>query len=74
MSLPLRIPTPKPPPPPQTTRSTGDDYTGIDELDRWELDEPDTERMPLPPLDWDNDSESGVKRRSSEPPPISSQG
>jgi len=61
MSLPLRIPTPKPPP--------HDDYSGIDELDRPELDDaPDTERdtVPqLPTLEWDEtDGESGVITRT----------
>jgi len=62
MSLPLRIPTPKPP--------QHDDYTGLEELDRPELDDvPDTERdpRPLPTLEWDEvDGESGVKDKRRE--------
>ncbi len=66
MSLPLRLYTPKPPRDQRT-----DDYTGLDELDRPELDDledaPDTERdtVPeLPTLDWDEeDGESHVKPR-----------
>ncbi len=62
MGLPL--PTPKPPPLPMFE---GDDFTGIESLDRPELDDaPDTERDPrrhLPTLDWEEDSESGVVKR-----------
>jgi len=50
MALPL--PTPKPPAP-------RDDYTGLEDLDRAELDEADTDPM-LTPLDWDGDSDSGI--------------
>ena len=51
MALPL--PTPKPPAP-------RDDYTGLEDLDRPELDEaPDTDPM-LTPLDWDTDQDSGI--------------
>jgi hypothetical protein len=58
MSLPLPTYTPTPPAPPR------EEYTGLEELDRPELDDaPDTEREPLPPLDWDEDGESGIKRR-----------
>jgi hypothetical protein len=45
----------------------GEDFTGIEDLDRPELDDaPDTERTPatLPSLGWDDDGESGVKRRA----------
>ncbi len=53
MSLPLPIPTPKPPVP-------RDEFAGLEELDRPELDEaPDTDPM-LTPLDWDGDKESGI--------------
>ncbi len=53
MSLPLQIPTPKPPVP-------RDEFAGLEELDRPELDEaPDTDPM-LTPLDWDGDKESGI--------------
>lgn len=58
MALPALIPTPKPPP--------REDYTGIERLDRPELDDvPDTDREPptLPSLGWDDDGDSGVKRR-----------
>jgi hypothetical protein len=67
MSLPLRIPTPKPPP--------QDDYSGLDELDRPELDDaPDTDPC-LPALDWDeSDGESGVKRRDTDPVPSVTRG
>ncbi len=78
MSLPLRIHSPfatdasqlHTPKPPRDERT--DDYIGLDELDRPELDDdldgaPDTERdtVPrLPTLDWDDeDGESHVKRR-----------
>ena len=58
MALPARTLTPKPPAPPR------DDYAGLEELDRSELDEqPDTDREPLPALEWDDDGESGIKRR-----------
>jgi len=72
MALPLRTPTPPPLPHktdksrPHRTREPGpDDFTGLDELDRPELDDaPDTDPMPaLTALDWDSDAESGVKRR-----------
>ncbi len=64
MALPVVIPTPKPPP-------RADDFADLDRLDRTELDEvPDTDRDPrgpLPNLDWEEDNESGVKRRSGAP-------
>ena len=56
----LSLPTPIPTPP-----GARDDYAGIEELDRPELDDwaPDTEPC-LPALDWDEaDGESGVKPR-----------
>jgi len=61
MASPLVIPTPKPPP-------RGDDFADLEHLDRPELDEvPDTDRdprAPLSPLEWEEDSESHVKRRA----------
>ena len=56
MSLPLRTPTPPPVP--------RDEFAGIEDLDRTELDEfaPDTDPM-LVPLDWDGDNESGIVPR-----------
>ncbi len=64
MALPLRTPTPPAPAPP---RKIGDDFFGIEDLDRPELDDaPDTEPCPtLPSLGWDDDNESGVKQRRS---------
>ena len=65
MALPLRTPTPPAPAPP---RVKGDDFAGIEDLDRDELDEaPDTDPCPtLPSLEWDErDGESGVKQRRS---------
>lgn len=69
MALPVLTPTPTPP-------ERRDDYAGLEELDRPELDDfvapplegddsPDTERDPdLPVLDWDDDDgESGIKPR-----------
>ncbi len=60
MALPL--PTPKPPAP-------RDDYAGLEDLDRPELDDyvappergdaPDTDPM-LTPLDWETDQDSGI--------------
>ena len=58
MALPL-LTTPPPPPAPR------DEFAGLEDLDRPELDEaPDTDPM-LVPLDWDGDQESGIvpKRR-----------
>jgi hypothetical protein len=56
MAFPLVIPTPKPPP--------RDDFPDLEHLDRPELDDgPDTDREPLPLLDWDDDAESGVVKR-----------
>jgi hypothetical protein len=56
MALPL--PTPKPPVP------RDDDFAGLEDLDRPELDEaPDTDPMTDPmltPLDWDQDLDSGI--------------
>ena len=58
MSFPLTLYTPKPPAP------SREEYAGLEDLDRPELDDaPDTEREPLPALGWEEDSESGVKRR-----------
>lgn len=61
MSLSLRITTPPPPAAPY------DEYEGLEDLDRAELDDmPETERdgaATLASLDWDDDGESGVKRR-----------
>lgn len=58
MSLPLPLYTPKPPAP------SREDYAGLEDLDRSELDEsPDTERDPLPALGWEDDNESGIKPR-----------
>ncbi|HEY1954812.1 MAG TPA: hypothetical protein VGH28_04355 [Polyangiaceae bacterium] len=59
MALPLPTPIPTPP-------EARDDYAGLEELDRPELDDaPDTEPSPtLPTLEWDEeDGESGVKQR-----------
>ena len=64
MALPL-LRTPTPPPPP---RKKHDEYAGIEDLDRPELDDPpDTDPSPtLPSLEWDEgDGESGVKQRRS---------
>jgi hypothetical protein len=64
MALPLSIPTPKPPP-------RTDDFADLERLDRSELDEmPDTDRDPCGPLsnlEWEEDNESGVKRRARDP-------
>ena len=62
MAFPALIPTPKPPP-------RTDEFNDLERLDRPELDDaPDTDRdprvVPLPALDWEEDSESGVKRRA----------
>jgi hypothetical protein len=58
MSVPLPTYTPKPPAPPP------EEYAGLEELDRPELDDqPDTERDPLPALGWEDDGESGIKPR-----------
>ena len=56
MSLPLRSPIPPAP-------NSRDDFAGLEDLDRPELDEaPDTDPM-LVPLDWDGDNESGIVPR-----------
>jgi hypothetical protein len=56
MSLPQRTPTPPVP--------RRDDFAGLEDLDRPELDDaPDTDPMPLDPLDWDGDNESGIVPR-----------
>ena len=56
MSLPLRSPIPPAP-------RERDEFAGIEDLDRPELDEaPDTDPM-LVPLDWDGDNESGIVPR-----------
>ncbi len=73
MTFPLRTTSTPPPPlrkiPPHTTARETDEYMGIEDLDRPELDEvPDTDRTPptLPSLEWDDkDGESGVKQRRS---------
>lgn len=58
MALPARTLTDKPPAPPR------DEYAGLERLDRAELDDqPDTDRNPLADLEWDEDGESGIKRR-----------
>lgn len=64
MALPVLTPTPTPP-------EARDEFAGLEELDRPELDEdaPFTEEAPttptLPTLEWDDDDdESGVKRRA----------
>ena len=66
MALPL-LHTPVPPP--RVPAIKPDDYLGIEDLDRPELDEaPDTDPCPttLPSLEWDDgDGESGVKQRRS---------
>jgi hypothetical protein len=58
MALPL--PTPKPPVLPRL-----DEYAGLEDLGRVELDEaPDTDPMLVPiDLDWDGDSDSGIVRK-----------
>ncbi len=58
MALPLPTPIP-------TSPGTRDEFAGLEELDRPELDDaPDTVPDPkLPALGWDEDSESGVKPR-----------
>ena len=54
MALPQRSPIPPAP---------RDEFAGIEDLDRPELDEaPDTDPM-LVPLDWDGDNESGIVPR-----------
>ena len=54
MALPQRSPIPPAP---------RDEFAGIEDLDRIELDEaPDTDPM-LVPLDWDGDNESGIVPR-----------
>jgi hypothetical protein len=63
MSLPQRSPIPPAP----RERPFGDEFAGLEDLDRTELDEaPDTDPM-LVPLDWDGDNESGIvpRRRRS---------
>ena len=55
MALPL-LTTPPPPAP-------RDEFAGLEDLDRPELDEaPDTDPE-LTPLDWDGDNESGIVPR-----------
>ena len=58
MALPQRSPIP---PAPQRER---DEFAGLEDLDRPELDDfaPDTDPM-LVPLDWEGDSESGIVPR-----------
>jgi len=70
MALPLVSPTPKPPAPPRKEtphhESGEPEFYNIERLDRPELDDaPDTDRSPptLPSLEWEEDGESGVKRR-----------
>ena len=73
MTLPLRTTSTPPPPLRKIPRGDcADDYSGIEDLDRSELDDaPDTEREEhapptLPSLEWDEkDGESGVKQRRS---------
>lgn len=59
MALPL--PTPKPPVP-------HDDYVGLEDLDRPELDEaPDTDPILAPlDLDWDGDQDSGIVTKTKK--------
>ena len=57
MAFPLFTPIPTPP------GAASDEFAGLEELDRPELDDaPDTEPR-LPALEWDEDSESGIKPR-----------
>ena len=57
MALPKRSPIPPAP------RERIDEFAGLEDLDRPELDEaPDTDPM-LVPLDWDGDNESGIVPR-----------
>ena len=56
MALPLLITIPPPPLP-------RDEFAGLEELDRAELDDaPDTDPE-LTPLDWDADGESGIVQK-----------
>ena len=58
MALPQRSPIP-----PAPRERQVDEFAGLEDLDRPELDEaPDTDPMLLP-LDWEGDNESGIVPR-----------
>lgn len=64
MAFPLPTPGPTTPADDPWKSPKGDEFAGLEELDRPELDDgPDTEPC-LPALEWDDeDGESGVKKR-----------